>query len=65
MPNQRVRATALTYTDSGNPLAPGEEASLPDHEAKRLIETGKAVAVQAKPKKTQIKKEESDAAPGK
>ena len=63
MPNQRVRATALTYTESGTPLAPGEEASLPDHEAKRLTDSGDAVAVQAKPK-TQ-KKEASDAAPGK
>ncbi len=64
MRNQRVRATALTYTESGRPLAPGEEASLPDHEASRLIDSGNAVQVAPKPKKTNTK-EASDGAPGK
>lgn len=58
MPNQRVRATALIYTDSGRPLAPGEEASLPDHEANRLVTNGDAVKVT--PKKQTTKKEASD-----
>lgn len=61
MPNQRVRATALTYTESGRPLAPGEEASLPDQEANRLVGNGTAVMVASKPKKTNTK-EATDAA---
>lgn len=64
MPNQRVRATALTYTDSGRPLAPGEEASLPDQEASRLIDSGCAVRVTPKSKKPATK-EAADAAPRK
>lgn len=62
MPNQRVRVTALTYTDSGRPLAPGEEASLPDHEADRLVNNGDAVKVAPKPKQTPKKEASDDAA---
>lgn len=59
----KVRATAICNTASGRPLAPGDEVSLPDTEATRLIETGRAVALATR--KPASKKETADASSGK
>lgn len=58
MANRKVRATALTHTSNGRPLAPGDEVTVPDVEAERLVDSGRAVMV-AVPSKV---KEKADAA---
>lgn len=59
---KKVRATAITHTAKGRPLAPGDEVSLPDEEANGLLTDGKAVLVAAT---TKTKKETADASSGK
>lgn len=59
----KVRATAITHTANGRPLAPGDEVSLPDREAERLVNSGKAVGLSVR--KTTTKKEKADATSGK
>lgn len=63
MANKRVRVTRLDTLENSRPVAPGDEITVSEREAQRLIEKGAAVALPAPARKTTTKTKEVGDAP--
>jgi hypothetical protein len=65
MANRNVRAVGLDTLENGRPVAPGDEISVSEREAARLVEKGTAIylpaAIKQQPKKAKEVAEDAPA----